>query len=132
MLSVYLSPFYLWVYGRTLTCGQGLNSGSTKGTPATPEVEKLGSPGRVGMVTAAPLLVVVVVVVFVVVFAGKMVKCVFTMHCTENQIYVFTEKELRGLSPNSYIHVSVNDLYISRIGPHIWLQQNGQTDPGNI
>jgi hypothetical protein len=37
---------------------------------------------------------------------------------------------MRGLSPNFYIHVSVNDLYIPRIGPHISLQQNRQTDPG--
>jgi hypothetical protein len=95
-------------------------------------VEKLGSPGRVGIVTAAPLLVVVVVLVFVVVFAGKIVKSVFTMHCTDNQIYVFTEKELRCLSLNYYIHVSVNDLYIPRIGPHIWLHQNRQTNRGNI
>jgi hypothetical protein len=80
------------------------------------------------MVTAAPLLVVVVVVVFVVVFAGKIVKkSVFTMHCTENQIYVFTEQELHGLSPNSYIHVSVINLYI----PKDW-STNRQTDPGNI
>jgi hypothetical protein len=28
--------------------------------------------------------------------------------------------------------VSVSDLYISRICPHIWLQQNRQTDPGDI
>jgi hypothetical protein len=27
--------------------------------------------------------------------------------------------ELRGLSPNFHIHVSVSDLYIPRIGPHI-------------
>jgi hypothetical protein len=32
----------------------------------------------------------------------------FNVHCTENRIYVFPEKELRGLSPNSYIHVSVS------------------------
>jgi hypothetical protein len=95
-------------------------------------VEKLGSPGRVGMVTAAPLLVVVVVVVFVVVFAGKIVKSVFTMHSKENRIYGFPEKELHSLSPNFYIHVSVSDLKILRIGPHIWLQQNRQTDLGNI
>jgi hypothetical protein len=31
-----------------------------------------------------------------------------------------------------YIGVSVRDLYTSRIGPHIFLQQNMQTDPGNI
>ncbi len=54
------------------------------------------------------------------------------MHCTENRSYVLSEKELRGLNPNSYIHVSVSDLYIPRISPHIWLQQNRQTDLGNI
>jgi hypothetical protein len=47
------------------------------------------------------------------------------LHCTENPTYIFPEKELR--SPNSYIHESVSDLYIPRIGPHIWLQQNRQT-----
>jgi hypothetical protein len=46
------------------------------------------------------------------------------MHCNENPIYVFPEKELRGLSLNFHIHVSVRDLYIPRIGPHIFLQQN--------
>jgi hypothetical protein len=54
------------------------------------------------------------------------------IQCTENPIYVFPETELRILSPNSYIHVSVSDLYIPRIGPHILLQQNRQTGPGNI
>jgi hypothetical protein len=42
------------------------------------------------------------------------------------------EMKLRGLVPNSYIHVSVNDLYIPRIGLPISLQQNKQTDPWNI
>ncbi len=49
------------------------------------------------------------------------------VHCNENPIYVFPEKELRGLSPNFHIHTSVSDLYIPRIGPHIFLQQNRQT-----
>jgi hypothetical protein len=55
-----------------------------------------------------------------------------TPHCNENPIYVFPEKELRGLSPNIHIYVSVTVLYIPRIGPHIFLQQNRQTDCGNI
>jgi hypothetical protein len=50
----------------------------------------------------------------------------------ENPIYVFLFWELRSLSPNFHIHVSVSDLYIPRIGPHISLQQNRQTDLGNI
>jgi hypothetical protein len=53
------------------------------------------------------------------------------MHCTENPIYAFPEMKLRGLVPNSYIHVSVS-VHILRIGLPIWLQQNRQTDPGNI
>jgi hypothetical protein len=32
------------------------------------------------------------------------------LHCKEIWIYVFPEKELRGLSPNFYIYVSVSDL----------------------
>jgi hypothetical protein len=47
-------------------------------------------------------------------------------HCNENLIYVFPEKELRGLSLNFNIHVSVGDLYVPRIGPHIFLQQIGR------
>jgi hypothetical protein len=56
----------------------------------------------------------------------------FTVHCNENPIYEFLEKELRGLSTNFHIHVSVSDLCIPWISPHIFLQQNRQTDPGNI
>jgi hypothetical protein len=53
-------------------------------------------------------------------------------HCKENPIYVFLFWELRGLSPNFHIHVSMSDFYIPRIGPHISLQQNRRTNPGNI
>ncbi len=45
---------------------------------------------------------------------------------------MFPEKELCGLSPYVHFHVSVSDLYIPRIGPHIFLQQNRQTDRGKI
>ncbi len=55
----------------------------------------------------------------------------FIMHCNENPTYVFLFWELRGLSPNFHIHVSVSNLHIPRIGPHIWLQQYRQTDPIN-
>ncbi len=41
------------------------------------------------------------------------------LHCIENPIYVFLFWELRGLSPNFHTHVSVSDLYIHRIGPHV-------------
>ncbi len=56
----------------------------------------------------------------------------FTMHCKEISIHVFPEKELRCLSPNIHIHVSVSDLYIPLIGPPIFLQQNRQTNRGNM
>jgi hypothetical protein len=54
------------------------------------------------------------------------------LHCKVNLHYVFLFWELRGLIPNFLIHASVSDLYIHRIGPHIYLQQNRQTNPGNI
>jgi hypothetical protein len=54
------------------------------------------------------------------------------MHCNENPIYVVLFWELRGLSPDFHIHVSVSDLYMPRIGPYNWQQQNRQTDSGNI
>jgi hypothetical protein len=54
------------------------------------------------------------------------------LHCNEYPIYVFLFGELRGLSPNFHIHVSVSDLYIPRIGPLVFLQQNRQIDHGNI
>jgi hypothetical protein len=55
-----------------------------------------------------------------------------TAHCNENLVYVFPEKELRGLSSNFHIHVSVSDLYITMVGPHFFLLQNRQTGRGNI
>jgi hypothetical protein len=54
------------------------------------------------------------------------------MHCKENPIYVFLFWELGSRSPNIHIHVSLSDLYIPGIGPHISLQQNRETDPGYI
>ncbi len=54
------------------------------------------------------------------------------VHCNENTIYVFLFWEVHRLSSNFNIHVSVIDLYIPRIGPHIFLQQNRQIDGGNI
>jgi hypothetical protein len=56
-------------------------------------------------------------------------------------IYVFPEMKLKllfpkqnynVLSPSSCTHISVRDLYISRIGLPIQLQGNMWTDPGNI
>jgi hypothetical protein len=39
------------------------------------------------------------------------------VHCNENLISVFPDKELRGLSPNFHLHVSVSNLYIPRMSP---------------
>ncbi len=63
---------------------------------------------------------------------GSEVNIARATHCKENPIYVFLFWELRGLIPNFHIHVSVRDLYIPKIGPHISLQQNRPTNPGNI
>jgi hypothetical protein len=48
------------------------------------------------------------------------------LHCNGNSVYIFLFLELRGLSPNFHIHVSVSDLYISRIGPHISSSRKGR------
>jgi hypothetical protein len=56
---------------------------------------------------------------------GKWVMCsmlICVPLCKEYSIYVRPEEKLRGLSPSFHIHVSVSDLYIPTIGPHIFLQ----------
>ncbi len=52
-------------------------------------------------------------------------------HCNRNPIYVFPEKELRGLSPNFHIHVSVSDYIFPRL-VHIFSCISKQTDRGII
>ncbi len=54
-----------------------------------------------------------------------------TLH-SENPIYILPFWELHDISPNFHIHLSMIHLYIPRIGPHIFLQQNRQIDRGNI
>ncbi len=46
----------------------------------------------------------------------------FLMHSNKNPIYVFPEKELRGLSPIEWF------IYVPMINPHIFLQQNRKID----
>ncbi len=53
-----------------------------------------------------------------------------TTHCNGNSVSIFLFLELRGLRPNLYIHVSVSDLYIPRIGPHISSSRNGSSIVG--
>jgi hypothetical protein len=57
--------------------------------------------------------------------------CSGFLHCTDNPLYAFPEIKPQGLVLNSYIHVSVSDLNITRIGLPIGLQQNRKTDLGN-
>ncbi len=69
------------------------------------------------------------------IYPGKLIKSevkYFMTHCKVNPSYVFLFWELRGFSPNFHIHMSVSDVYIPRISPQNSLQQNRQTDPGNI
>jgi hypothetical protein len=53
-------------------------------------------------------------------------------HNTENSKQIFLGKELSGYSPNSYIHVSVSDLYIPLIGLPILLREERWTERGNV
>ncbi len=55
----------------------------------------------------------------------------YKVHCEEIWIYVFPEKELRGLSPFPHSCVSERSKYShNTIGPPIFLQQNRQTENG--
>ncbi len=54
----------------------------------------------------------------------------FGPHCNGNSVYIFLFWELRSLSPNFHIHVSVSDLYIPRIGPHISSSSKGRAIVG--
>ncbi len=47
------------------------------------------------------------------------------MHCNENLKQMFPEMKLGGLVPNFYIHVSVGDLNIPKIRPHIQYRKIG-------
>jgi hypothetical protein len=49
------------------------------------------------------------------------------LHCNGNSVYIFLFWELRNLSPNFHIHVSVSDLYIPRIGTHTSSSINGSS-----
>ncbi len=53
-------------------------------------------------------------------------------HHTENSKQIFPEMKLSSLVPNSYIHFSVNDLYIPTIDLPILLRENRWTDRRNI
>ncbi len=56
----------------------------------------------------------------------------FPMYVLREMKLLFPKHNYNVLSPSSYTHISVRDLYISRIGLPILLQENMWTDPGNI
>jgi hypothetical protein len=51
---------------------------------------------------------------------------------SKNTKRIFPEMKLRGLVPNSHIHVLVSDSYILTIGLPILLQENRWIDRGNL
>ncbi len=51
---------------------------------------------------------------------------------TKISFMYYQKRNCAASSPNFHIHVTVADLYIPRIGPPIFLQQNRQTDRGNV
>jgi hypothetical protein len=61
---------------------------------------------------------------FTAVFASIVTKPHCRRHNTENLKEIFPEKELRSYSPNSYIHVSLSDLFIPLIGLPLLLHKN--------
>jgi hypothetical protein len=63
------------------------------------------------------------------VFSLPKVSPIYSLKHTAKKItFMYSFWELRGLSPNFHIHVTVSGLYIPRISP----QQNRLIDPGNI
>jgi hypothetical protein len=63
-----------------------------------------------------------------IIFLGMfMLPALLLLHCKDTipkTKQTFPEKELRGLSPNFHVYVSVSDLYIPTIGLPILLQEN--------
>jgi hypothetical protein len=59
-------------------------------------------------------------------------KCLVPIYVFPEMKLLFPKQNYNFLSPSSYTHISVRDLYISGIGLPILLQENMWTDPGNI
>ncbi len=59
-------------------------------------------------------------------------KCLVPIYVFPEMKLLFQKQNYNVLSSSSYTHISVRDLYISSIGLPILLQENMQTDPGNI
>jgi hypothetical protein len=54
-------------------------------------------------------------------------KCLVPIYVFLEMKLLFPKQNYNVLSPSSYTHISVRDLYISRIGLHILLQENTWT-----
>ncbi len=59
-------------------------------------------------------------------------KCLVPLYVLPEMKLLCLEQNYIVLSSSSYTHISMRDLYISRIGLPILLQGNMLTDPGNI
>ena len=59
-------------------------------------------------------------------------KCLVPIYVFAGMKLLFPKQNYNVLSLISYIHISVTDLYISRIGLPLLRQGNMWTDPGNI
>ncbi len=59
-------------------------------------------------------------------------KCLVPIHIFPEMKLLFPKQNYNILSPSSYTPISVRDLYISRIGLPILLQENIWADPVNI
>jgi hypothetical protein len=63
---------------------------------------------------------------------GIQYKCLVPIDVFLEMKLLFPKQNYNVLSPSSYIHISVKDLYISRIALPILLQGNMWTNPENI
>ncbi len=59
-------------------------------------------------------------------------KCLVPIYVFPEMKLLFPKQNYNVLSPSSYTHISVRDLYIPRIDLHVLLQGNKWTDTGNI
>jgi hypothetical protein len=59
-------------------------------------------------------------------------KCLIPIYVFPEMKLLFPKHNYNVLSPSSYTHISVRDLYISRIGLPILLQGNMWTNHGNM
>jgi hypothetical protein len=59
-------------------------------------------------------------------------KCLVPIYVFPEMKLLFSKQNYNVLSPSSYTHISVRDLYNSRMGLPFLLQENMWTDPGNI